>query len=499
MTGAYPHHTGGTRSCASAPPALVPLMDAVQNVARIVRDAGGTAYIVGGAVRDMILGNQVKDIDIEVFGLTSDSLINILSAEYKLDLVGMSFGVIKLHHFDIDVALPRRESKIGIGHRGFVIESDPGISIEEAASRRDFTINAIYYNPLTDELIDPYGGRADLGSRVLRHVSDKFVEDPLRVLRGMQFIARFGLSPAPETVAICQTMTPEDLPPERLFEEWAKLLTKGHCISKGLDFLRAVGWTRYYPELDALIGCEQDPKWHGEGDVWNHTLLCLDAFARRRDESGADAPNCRTEGAAECDGAENLIVGFAVLCHDFGKPATTRFEDGHIRSRGHDSAGVEPTLSFLRRLTNEDRILREVPPLVEHHMQPYALWRANAGDSAIRRLAAKVVRIDRLIRVACADSEGSHPQYEKLNLELEKPKGGDTHEDLLWLASAAERLRIAASAPKPILLGRDLIELGYKPSADFGIWLKACFEAQLDGKFTDKVGAIQYFKENIRR
>jgi len=182
------------------------------------------------------------------------------------------------------------------------------------------------------------------------------------------------------------------------------------------------------------------------------------------------------------------VVGLAVLCHDFGKPATTRFERGHIRSLGHDEAGVAPTRSFLRRLTNEERILREVPPLVQCHMQPFALWRSKAGDSAIRRLALKVVRIDRLLRVAQADDEGRLP---------ERLGGTSAGEDLAWLAERAERLRIAAAAPKPILLGRHLMALGYKPSAQFGKWLAAVFEAQLDGAFTDLDGAIGYFKEMV--
>ena len=347
------------------------LLDAVRTVAGLVKEAGGRALMVGGAVRDLLLGAaSVKDVDIEVFGVAPERLQKILGEKFAFDPCGVSFGVLKLHHFDIDVSLPRRESKRGIGHKGFLIDSDPHLSVPEAASRRDFTVNAMYYDPLAGAFEDPYGGRADLAARTLRHVSPKFVEDPLRVLRGMQFIARFDLRPAPETIELCRTVTMEDLPPERLFEEWAKLLTKGNQIARGLDFLRATGWVRYFPELQRLIGCKQDPKWHPEGDVWNHTCLCLDAFARRR--------------TGETD--EDLIVGLAVLCHDFGKPATTALDprSGHIRSLGHDEAGVEPTLSFLRRLTNEERILREVPPLVQCHMQPFALWRAHAGDAATR-------------------------------------------------------------------------------------------------------------------
>ena len=451
------------------------LGDAVLSIARLARSAGGRAMMVGGSVRDLLSGSKdVKDVDIEVFGIEPQRLQDVLSERFEFDPCGVSFGVLKIKRIDIDVSLPRRESKRGIGHKGFFIDADPNLSVKEAASRRDFTINALYYDPLDGVLEDPCGGVDDLRDRMLRHVSDKFVEDPLRVLRGMQFVARFDLFVAQETIDLCRGISIEDLPPERLFEEWAKLLRKGVSIGRGLAFLRAVGWVRYFPELAALIGCRQDPKWHPEGDVWNHTCMCLDAFARRRIG----------------DPDEDLIVGLAVLCHDFGKPSTTRFSDGHIRSLGHDEAGVAPTLSFLRRLTNEERILKEVPPLVQCHMQPFALWRAKAGDAAVRRLAMKVVRIDRLLRVARADDEGRPPEM----------RGGTSSgADLEWLAGCAERLRIAAEAPKPILMGRHLIAMGYQPSGQFGKWLSQAFEAQLDGAFCNLDGALAYFRREIVR
>lgn len=451
------------------------LLKAVLSIAEVVRSAGGRALMVGGAVRDLVAGvKTVKDVDLEVYGVEPGRLEEIIGSRYEFDSCGVSFGVLKIKHLDIDVSLPRRESKHGEGHRGFMINADPNLSIPEAASRRDFTINAMYYDPLSDELIDPYNGLADLDGRILRHVSERFKEDPLRVLRGMQFVARFDLDPAPETIAICREVGMEGLPPERLYEEWAKLLTKGTAIAKGLNFLRATGWVKYFPELEALIGCEQDPKWHPEGDVWNHTCMCLDAFARHR------------IGVRD----EDVIVGLAVVCHDFGKPATTKLDplSGHVRSLGHDEAGVEPTLAFLRRLTSEERILREVPPLVQNHMQPFALWKSQVGDGAIRRLARRVVRIDRLLRVAQADDQGR---------PLELAGGTSNGEDLKWLAAAAERLRIADEAPKPILMGRHLMALGHRPSSKFKVWLDAAFEAQLDGVFSDVDGAIAYFKEKI--
>ena len=444
--------------------------DAVQTVAELVRKAGGRALLVGGCVRDELLGGAPKDFDVECFGISAADLRAVLASRFELDLVGASFGVIKLHGHDIDVAMPRRETKLGLGHRAFDMECDPSLTIEEASARRDFTVNAIYRDPLTGETLDPWNGRADLARRVLRHVGGHFGEDPLRVLRGMQFAARFGLDPAPETVEVCRGMTPEGLAQERLMGEWSKLLLQGVEISRGLSFLRDTGWVRYYPELAALIGCRQDPAWHPEGDVWNHTLCCLDAFARRRDETGRDAD-------------EDIVVGLAVLCHDFGKPACTAYDPvkKRIRSLGHDEAGVEPTLSFLRRLTKEERLLKEVPSLVRLHMRPFAMWKNRASDGAIRRLAANVVRIDRLLRVAAADDEG-------------RPPFPREPEPLEWLAAQAERLRVADSAPKPLVMGRDLLELGMKPGPELGRVLKAAYEAQLDGKFSTREEGIEFVR-----
>jgi tRNA nucleotidyltransferase (CCA-adding enzyme) len=447
------------------------LFETIETLSALIKDHGARALLVGGSVRDMLIGcENVKDVDIEVFGITPEKLKEILSPHFKLDLVGLSFGVIKLHHLDIDISLPRRESKRALGHKGFDIKSDPFLSIEEAASRRDFTINAIYYDPIKNEIIDPYNGRADIQSKTLRHVSDKFVEDPLRVLRGMQFVARFDLAVAPETAEICRSMTPEDLPPERLLEEWRKLLLKGKKISRGLNFLRLTGWVKYYPELKNLIGCEQEPKWHPEGDVWNHTCHCLDAFAKKRIN----------------DDDEDFIVGLAVVCHDFGKPFTTKRINGKIRSLGHDVAGVDYTISFLKRLTNEERILKEVPPLVKHHMAPFALWKSKAKSAAIRRLALNVIRIDRLCRVSLADHEG-------------RPPINDEAPEIEWLKGKAEELKIADCAPKPIIQGRDLINMGLKPSREFGKIIAKCFEAQIEEKFSDYPSGLNFLKEFLAK
>ena len=363
----------------------------------------------------------------------------------------------------LDISIPRRESTRGLGDGGFFDFSDPRMPPEEAAFRRDFTMNAMAFDPLTEELIDPFGGRRDIELGVLRHTSPAFSEDPLRVLRGMQFAARFLLTGAPETIAVCQSLRMDGLPPERVFEEWRKLLLRGSKPSYGLCFLRECGWLTGFPELEALLGCEQEAEWHPEGDVWTHTLLCLDAFAAGR----------------VGDAWEDLVVGLAVLCHDMGKPATTQRERGKVRSLGHEEAGEGPTRSFLARLTNSSDLSGAVVPLVTNHLKPLQLYEASAGDSAIRRLARRVRRIDRLVRVAEADRAGRH-------LEADGFPAGT------WLLSRAEALEVASSAPSPIVLGRHLIELGLQPGPDFGPVLAACYEAQLDGVFSTLADGKRY-------
>jgi len=429
---------------------------ALETLCSSVRTAGGSAKLVGGCVRDALLGLPATDLDVEVYGIEPARLIALLSSQFSVDLVGESFGVVRLRDLPIDVSLPRRESKRGLGHRGFQIESDPQMDPRDAASRRDFTINAIALDLESGTVFDPFDGVADLQNRVLRHTTDKFAEDPLRVLRGMQFAARFELRPAPETIELCRRIEPEGLAPERIFGEWRKLILGGARPSLGLAFLRDCGWVRHFPELEALIGCEQNPRWHPEGDVWTHTLHCMDVFAAER--IGIER--------------EDLIVGFGVLCHDFGKPATTvRQEDGRVTAKNHDLIGVDLTRRFLGRMTDEVKLIDEVVPLVACHLAPIKLFGAKAGDAAIRRLARQVERIDRVVRVACADQRGRPP------LTVERFEAGD------WLLERARALSVENQPPQPLLMGRHLIELGLEPGSAFGEILEACFNRQIEGEF----------------
>lgn len=446
-----------------------PLRSTCKRVLRLVCDAGGRPRLVGGCVRDALLGMTSKDIDIEVYGLPAEELQRILEANFGIELVGKAFCVFKIKGVEFDISLPRRETKTAVGHKGFAVIGEPNMSEEEATSRRDFTINSILWDPVEDCIIDPFGGRDDLVAGLLRHTSEQFPEDPLRVLRAMQLSARFQFAVHPETIAICSRIGPDGLPPERIFEEWKKLILKGREISLGLDFLRRCGWVRHYPELEALIDCRQDPEWHPEGDVWTHTLHSMDAFGRER--LGEDW--------------EDLVVGLAVLCHDFGKPATTVFERGHIRSPRHDVEGEKPTRAFLSRMTEHRDLIEQVVALVLTHLRPIELHRSGAGDSAVRRLARKVRRIDRLIRVARADMQGRPPLKGK-----DFPEGD-------WLLARAEALAVKDSAPRPIVMGRHLIELGQVPGAHFKGILDQCFEAQLDDAFSSLEEGIQFAAELI--
>lgn len=450
-----------------------PSARALHLIEETVRRAGGKTWLVGGSVRDLLQGRQPQDLDIEVTGLSIDRLDALLREHFTVQFVGKAFGIFKLDGLPIDVSIPSRLSlsKDHLSLADMRNKADPTMDIDEALARRDFTINAMAWNPGTSEFRDPFNGRADLAARVLRHASDRFAEDPVRVLRGMQLAARFELTPAPETVDLCRTLSQDGHPIERIWKEWKTLLLEGVKPSLGLTFLRNSGWLRFYPELAALQGCPQDPTWHPEGDVWVHTLHCLDWFTGERTGREAD----------------DLVVGLAVLCHDFGKPLTTKSEGGRVTAQGHEQRGEEPTRRFLERLTTQQRLIDDVIPLVRYHLRPRALFDAQASDAAIRRLARQVRRVDRLVRVARADHAGRPP----------KPFDGFPAGE--WLLDHAKRLAVNTQAPTPIVMGRHLLKLGINPGPDMGRLLDACYEAQLDGVFSTVEEGLAYVRSYLAR
>jgi tRNA nucleotidyltransferase (CCA-adding enzyme) len=435
-------------------------------LASAVRQSGGRALLVGGCVRDMLLGIQPKDWDLEIYGVEPAKLRALLDQFGPVNVVGEAFTVYKLGPA-LDVSLPRRERKSGRGHRAFVIEGDPSMTFEDAARRRDFTVNAILKDPLTSEIIDPFDGRTDLDNKILRAVSaDTFAEDSLRVLRAAQLSARFEFSIDPETVALCRAIDLSDLPAERIWGEIEKLLLRSSRPFIGLKWLRELGAIKQLlPELDALTDVPQDEEWHPEGDVFVHTQLVSD----RARELISDLPY-----------AKQVTVMLAAVAHDFGKPATTEFLDGRWRSRGHEEAGVLPTKKFLDRLNIHTLdgydVRAQVVALVRNHLKPGEFFkkRDEVGDGAFRRLARKC-ELDLLYRVAKADSLGR-------NAESVPPEKRFTAEAQDWFIRHARELAVEQRPPAPILLGRHLMELGLKPGPQMGEITKMVYEMQLDGR-----------------
>ena len=431
----------------------------------LVRQEGGKGYLVGGCVRDALMKIPAKDIDLEIYGLELNKLIRILKEKFALNYVGKNFGIIKLNYLPIDISIPRTEKKVAPGYQGFEITTDHTYNPKEACARRDFTINAILFDLLNNKFIDPFEGQADLKKKILKHTTSKFSEDPLRVLRAMQLIARFDFKIAEESLKLCQQIKIENLSKERIFEEWKKLILKGQKISAGLFFLKDSTWLKYFPELEALAGCPQQKEWHPEGDVFIHTALCMDAFAIDRD--------------LYKDEKENLLVGLGTLCHDLGKPITTKLNPmGKLISHGHDLAGVKPALSFLTRLTIQKNILNTVASLVKYHMIPSQLYRQKAGTSAILKFSNKVENIHRLLRVCKADYNGRGAPYKG-----EYPAGN-------WLLEKATSLKVSKSPPKPLLQGRHLIKFGLIPGRQFGKLLDQAYQAQLNGEIKSAKEAI---------
>jgi tRNA nucleotidyltransferase (CCA-adding enzyme) len=435
-------------------------------LAKAVAANGGCALLVGGCVRDELMGQQPKDWDLEVYGIEPARLRELLDRFGKVNIVGEAFTVYKLGPH-LDVSLPRRERKTGRGHRAFFIEGDTAMTIAEAASRRDFTVNAILQDPLTNEIIDPLNGRADLEARTLRAVSSEtFTEDSLRVLRAAQFAARFGFEIEAETAKLCRSIDLSDLPSERIWGEMEKLLLRAQRPSIGLKWLRELGaLDQLFKEIHALIEVPQDPDWHPEGDVFVHTSLVID----RARELIDDLPY-----------PKQVTVMIAALCHDFGKPATTEFLDDRWRSRGHEEAGVEPTLSFLDRLNLHTLdgydVRAQVVALVRDHLKPgeYYKKQYEVGDGAFRRLARKC-ELDLLYRVAKADSLGRNAEW----IPRQKWYDAEAQE---WFIARARELEVEAKGPAPLLLGRHLLEMGLKPGPKMGEITKAVYEMQLDGR-----------------
>ncbi|MFQ5519586.1 MAG: CCA tRNA nucleotidyltransferase [Mariprofundus sp.] len=439
---------------------------------RAVSEAGGQAWLVGGCVRDLLLGILPKDYDLEVYWLELDTLQQIAGYHGRVEHVGRHFGVLKCWTggLEIDLALPRTERKSGRGHCGFDITSNPHISPETASLRRDFTINAMMYNPLDGSFLDFHDGKNDLENKQLKHVSSAFSQDPLRPLRAMQFAARFDLTLDVNTARLCQSLLAESdsLPPERVWGEWKKWSHAAYP-SAGLRALKASGWLSLYPELATLSDCPQDAHWHPEGDVWTHTLQVCDQAARIAARNKLDHTT-----------SEHLL--FAALCHDLGKPATTiTTESNQIRSPGHSEAGIQPTKTLLKKVGAPAQLFEHIRPLILEHITHL---HGEPTHRAVRRLAHRLepANIELWEMLVEADASGRSPA------PVSRPA-------LAWLQQA-ETLHSHLNRPGPVLTGRMLIEMGVSPGPAMGELLGKAYEAQLDGEIEDEDSARLWYRKH---
>lgn len=422
-----------------------------KRLAEAVRAHGGNAYYVGGYVRDRLLSIENEDIDIEIHGVDAAALASILDTLGERVSFGESFGIFALKGYGIDIAMPRRERVIGMGHRDFETFTDPFIGTYEAAKRRDLTIGALMMDVLTEEITDHFGGVNDLKNGILRHVcSETFIEDPLRVLRLAQFAARFQFTPAEETMALCRNMDLSHLSRERVWEELRKALLKAEKPSFFFTTLReAERLGEWFPEVEALIGVEQSPTHHAEGDVFIHTMMVLDEAAKYRSDT-----------------SEPFGFMLSALCHDFGKAVCTEMIDGKLCSRGHETLGLPIIERFLRRLTNETKLISYVMNLTEHHMRPNAIAAFGSSAKATNKMYDSVRAPRDLFYFAKCDHFGKISAVPSV-----------FHEEFLL-----ERLRLYEELMrKPHVTGKDLVSAGLTPSPNFSRLLAHAHKLRLAG------------------
>ena len=445
------------------------------NIISSIVEGGGNPLFVGGCVRDELLGIAPKDFDIEVYGLSYEELSTIVSKYGDVDFVGKSFGIVKLRsgELELDFSLPRKDSKNGVGHKGFDVESDPNMTPEEACGRRDFTINSMMKKP-NGEIVDIFNGQKDLRLGFLRPTTVAFYEDPLRILRGFQFSARFKLIPSQELHAVNPIFFEEFsvLPISRIWGEWYKWATKGKYYSTSLEYLKLTGLLNEYFELSCIDGVQQDPEWHPEGDVYIHTGLVLDWAGKVCEENNIT-------------GDDRCVIIFAALCHDLGKATTTAVIDGRIRARGHEAAGVDPARSFLTSVGCPEKIIKRVLPLVANHMvccQPLS-------DKAIRRLSDRVepASIRELALLIESDQCGRSP----------KPQVKS--QNLCDMVNRAVMLNVLDKKPEPIITGDDIVAYGIKQGVEVGKIHKIMYDLQLKGSFKYKDEGLKLLNTVVKQ
>ena len=449
---------------------------------------GHQALIIGGAVRDALLGIEPKDIDIEVYKISYNDLMTFLSNYGKVDLVGKKFGVVKFKPKDsewtYDFSIPRKENKIGIGHTEFEIIFDKDMTIEEASARRDLTINAIGYDPIENKIYDSFGGVEHLKNKVIKHTSKQFSEDSLRILRILQFQSRFNFTIHYDTIQLIREMLKtnefDNLSKERVYEEWRKWAEKGVRHDLIFKFLRDTTLIEKYPELKLLKETPQDKIYHPEGDVEIHTEMTLTEMDKIVEKENIS-------------GEEKVILIMSILFHDIAKPQTTKEEFKRARmtitSHGHEALGGEMVKEILPRLGFPESLITPISNLVANHLSGVSISMIDSRSGkmkAVKKLSRRLypATIQQLLYVMDADNYG---------------RGGERKEatgkaELIELSAEAD---VQNKAYQPILMGRHLIEKGLMPSPKFKEILQKSFEAQESGAFNDLTGAKKWLEDYL--
>jgi tRNA nucleotidyltransferase (CCA-adding enzyme) len=465
---------------------------------------GPRAFLVGGFVRDALMGIPSKDLDMEMYGVSPADLMALAERLYprQVNTVGESFGILKVridHEYDFDISIPRRESKNGKGHKGFLVESDPNMGFEEACKRRDFTINAMLMDPLTEEIIDPFGGQKDLQQNILRVTDEeRFQDDPLRVYRAVQFAARFDVAIDWASGKIMKQMVERgdlsELSPERVTDEIKKLLLKSGKPSIGFELMDELGIIqRHYPELHILKDTPQEPEWHPEGDVWIHTLMVVDEAAKiiRRDHGGL------------YNDEEKLGIMLGALCHDLGKPSTTAIGEKNgtprIRSLGHEEAGVEPTKALCKKWTFGERVEQAAVAIAREHLKPGMLYLEKEKKvlndeqyvNAIRKLIKRIHPVS--WRVLLASAEADFRGRTLPDAQTTPFIYGETFE------KAIQEHGLDQEPTKPLILGRDLIARGLKPGPDMGTIIAEAEALRDEGKIHTRKEALAWLEDYLKK
>lgn len=428
-----------------------------KEIAQEVKDKNGRMFYVGGYVRDQIMKKENKDIDVEVFGLSLKQLTEIISKYGVVNQIGVSFGILKVHGLNIDFGMPRKENSIGSKHKDFEINIDPNMSILEACKRRDFTMNALMQDVLTGEMIDYFNGIQDIQNMVIKHVDETtFIQDELRVLRACGFAARFNFKISENTLALCKKLDCINLTKERIYTEVEKALLKADRPSIFFEYARQIGiLKKIFSPMDKLIGVQQNPKYHPEGDVWIHTMMVIDEAAKLKEKSNYP-----------------IALMLAAVCHDLGKITTTRHLHGKIVSYNHENE-LHLTKKFLKNITNNNDLTYAVMILVKNHMRPNILAKNNSSDKAIRKLivdtSSKLINIQDEILLSKADRMGRDSD-DLQSYDIDK-----------WWKDKLSTVNENKTTIVPLVTGKDLIEIGYVQGEELGKALKYAFDLQISG------------------